>query len=105
MKEISKEKLRGMESNARNLAGKIDQHMSIASTEHYGFALVLFSFEGPELTYVSNAERADMINALEELVGNLKRGSEGTARESAVDAFIRGRNATQTETVYKRDKK
>ena len=41
-----------------------------------GFCLVMFDFgRGGNATYVSNAERADMVAALEEMLGHLKAGT------------------------------
>jgi hypothetical protein len=43
-----------------------------------GFALMIFDFgEGGNMAYVSNAERADMIRALEELLQKLKQDRSG----------------------------
>jgi hypothetical protein len=43
-----------------------------------GFALLLFDFgAGGHLTYVSNAEREDMIKALHECAASLSAGGEG----------------------------
>jgi hypothetical protein len=36
--------------------------------EGYGFALLMFSFEGHEMFYISNAQREDMIKAMLEFV-------------------------------------
>lgn len=39
----------------------------------YGFALMVFSFEGPEFTYISNSEREGMIKALNEFLVHLEK--------------------------------
>jgi hypothetical protein len=41
--------------------------------ERYGFALLIFGFDTPELTYVSNAEREDMRKMLRELLDRWER--------------------------------
>ena len=46
------------------------------SAKKYGFAIMLFSFDGPEFTWLSNAERADMIKALEEMLLKFKQGRQ-----------------------------
>jgi hypothetical protein len=44
-----------------------------ARTPGVGFALLLFDFGGKgDIAYVSNANSEDMIEALDELLGNLK---------------------------------
>jgi hypothetical protein len=43
----------------------------------YGFALLMFSFgDEPEMTWISNAERPDMINALKEFIEKSEQGDE-----------------------------
>lgn len=34
----------------------------------WGFSLLLFSFQGEEMTYISNANRADMVKAMQEFI-------------------------------------
>jgi hypothetical protein len=42
-----------------------------------GFALLLFDYgEGGHMTYVSSADRQDMIKALEEALGHLRAGTD-----------------------------
>lgn len=53
-----------MQSLARVIAGSIPQGC--------GFALLVFAFEGPEASYVSNANRSDMIRALRECADRLE---------------------------------
>ena len=47
-----------------------------AKRVHFGFALLMFSFDGPELTYVSNAERKDMLKALKEFIARNEAGTD-----------------------------
>lgn len=46
-----------------------------------GFGLVMFSFDGPELTWISNAERSDMATALRELLARWDSGHRLEAAE------------------------
>ena len=52
----------GLESCAREIAGvlqvAIDQNLGRG--KKYGFALMLFAFQGPEFTWISNADRKTM---------------------------------------------
>ncbi len=63
-KPIDPAKLRYLESRARALAKQIETGLHATSSTKYGFALLLFSFDGSELTYISNARRATWFNAL-----------------------------------------
>ena len=72
-------KMRYLESKAREIATLLDAGINDSTkitggTPKYGFALLLFSFTGEELTWISNAERADMIRLIEELLERWKRG-------------------------------
>ncbi len=72
-------KMRYLEARARELAKRLDGALNQSMTggpaqKQYGFALLLFSFRGNELTWISNAERREMIQALEELLARWKRG-------------------------------
>lgn len=73
--KIDPAKLRYIESRARAIAKLLDTQIHATTTEKYGFALLIFSFQGPELTYISNAERADMIQALRELLEKWETGN------------------------------
>lgn len=61
----------GLEGDARLLGKFIKQ----AIPEGAGFALLLFEFEGDAMTWVSNANRADMVIALKELIVRLETGT------------------------------
>jgi hypothetical protein len=70
--------LADLEQTARDIGGVIAEAIR-KSRGHgkVGFALMLFDFgAGGNSTYVSNAERQDMILALEELLGHLKAGTD-----------------------------
>lgn len=71
---IDPEKLRYLESRARAIAKSLDAQLHATTSNRYGFALLLFSFDGSELTWISNANREDMIEALEEILNKWKRG-------------------------------
>ena len=43
------------------------------SGEKCGFALMLFSFDGPEFTWISNAQRADMVKTMQEFIRRIHR--------------------------------
>jgi hypothetical protein len=66
--------LREMESDARSLAQLLDTGLNPDGERKAGFGLLIFSFEGSELTWISNAERSDMIRMFEELLAKWKRG-------------------------------
>lgn len=65
--EIDSELLREMEHLARQIGEIIGAAME-AHERKRGFLLMMFSFEGPELTYISNANRGDIIKLLEEFI-------------------------------------
>lgn len=71
MREVDQEKLERTQELTRMVGRVIN-----SAVQPYGFALLIFSFEGPELSYVSNADRDDMVKVLEEFTANLKSGKE-----------------------------
>lgn len=71
--------LADLESVAQEIGSLIDSTLGDSLLGHrtVGFALLMFDFgEGGNMTYVSNAERQDMIKALEECLGNLRAGRD-----------------------------
>lgn len=80
MRELDPAILRALEAQARSLGKTLDASLNPPSpatgkrARKNGFALLLFSFDGPELTWLSNAEREDMIRLLEELLNKFKVG-------------------------------
>jgi len=80
MREIDPKTLRGLEAQARSLGKTLDDAINPPSPatgkrrRKIGFALLLFSFDGPELTWLSNAERKDMIRLLDEILLKMKAG-------------------------------
>jgi hypothetical protein len=71
-----------MENTAQELAQALDATCKRAAREggydNHGFALLLFSFNGPEMTWISNAKRGDMLKVLKEMIQHFE---EGTADE------------------------
>jgi len=62
-------RMRQIEAMARGCAGLLDQATNDAfKNKRLGFALFIFSFEGGELTYISNAEREQMVKTLAEFI-------------------------------------
>lgn len=81
MRDVNPKILREMEAKARSMGRALDEALNPPSPvtgrrgkAKTGFALLLFSFEGPELTWLSNAERAGMIATLEEILAKMKAG-------------------------------
>lgn len=50
----------------------------------YGFALVIFSLKGPEMSYASNVKREDIIRAMHEFIARLKDDVEMVQAEQAI---------------------
>jgi hypothetical protein len=73
-----------IESRLREIAsliqGAIDQTAArTGSGDRYGFALFVFTYgEGGSLSYISSAERADILRMLEEWIALQKAGDVGT---------------------------
>lgn len=69
MKPVDPEKMRQIEKLARDLFSMLDVWSGgVLQSHKVGAALFLFSFEGKELTYVSNANREDMVKTLIEFI-------------------------------------
>jgi len=65
------EELKQMERTAREVGRLLGGHMPAGC----GFALFVFEYgPGGWLTYMSNAERADMVNALKEFLVRVELG-------------------------------
>ena len=77
MRPVNGTSMRFLEAAARQLAALIDAATNRAG-KRYGFTLFLFSFEGPELAYISNAQRKDMIKAVEEWLQRQRSGEADT---------------------------
>jgi hypothetical protein len=71
MREMDGDKMRHMEACGRDIAKSLQvafARFGATHTEKWGFALMIFSFEGPEFTWISNAQRADMVKAMQEFI-------------------------------------
>lgn len=71
MREMDGDKIRSMEAAGRDLAGVLERVLKqyfAKDGERWGFALMLFSFDGPEFTWISNAQRADMVKTMQEFI-------------------------------------
>lgn len=71
MREMDGDKLRSMEAAGRDIAealGRAFGKFGQKSDEKWGFALMIFSFDGPEFTWISNAQRADMVKTMQEFI-------------------------------------
>lgn len=70
MKPIDPRKLHEMEDKAREIGhligNAIKGHCREKNLSRYGFALMMFSFDGAELTWISDSNRDDMIKLLDE---------------------------------------
>jgi hypothetical protein len=71
MRQMDGDKIRSMEAAGRDLAGVLERVLKeyfAKDGERWGFALMLFSFDGPEFTWISNAQRADMVKTMQEFI-------------------------------------
>ena len=71
MREMDGDKIRSMEAAGRDLAGVLERALKqyfSRDGERWGFALMLFSFDGPEFTWISNAQRAGMVKTMQEFI-------------------------------------
>lgn len=67
MRPVDPEKMRWLESQARDIGNLLGEAVKRSGHPH-GFALFLFSFEGAEMTYISNSNREDMVKMLVEFI-------------------------------------
>lgn len=64
-----------LEHSARGIAGGMDRALAEKHGERVGFVLMLFDFgDRGTLTYISNAQRADMISAVKEWLARQEAG-------------------------------
>lgn len=71
MREMDPDKIRSMEHAGRDLAKVLERVLKeyfAKGGERWGFALMFFSFDGPEFTWISNAQRADMVKTMQEFI-------------------------------------
>ncbi len=67
MREFDPDLIRRMEAYGRETARALEtvmERFQEQGGEKWGFSLFIFSFDGPEFTWISNAQRTDMIKAL-----------------------------------------
>lgn len=56
-----------------NLLRDIGRRIKSTMPPGYGFALQIFSYEGPEFFYISSAEREGMVKTLQEFLDDQKK--------------------------------
>lgn len=67
------DKLKRIEADAREIADVIGAQMP----KGWGFALLFFDFNGPESSWISNANRSDMVKMLREMSNRLELDAAG----------------------------
>lgn len=67
MRPIDPNEMRRLEAVAREVGDAIGRAIERQGTQT-GFALMIFSFDGPEFTWVSNARREDMVKTMQEFI-------------------------------------
>ena len=82
-KEIDPERMREIEAWNRELGRFIDMQLNWGSggEKKIGFALLVFSFDGPEFNYISNAQRDDMVKMFVEAANRLRGSDPLTSNE------------------------
>jgi hypothetical protein len=71
MSGMDGERMRSMEAAGRDIAKSLQvafDRFQRGNKEKWGFALMIFSFDGPEFTWISNAQRATMVEAMQEFI-------------------------------------
>lgn len=68
MDPVDPEKMRNLERLGRQIGQLIGEAINRSGAKDHGFALFIFSYKGSEMTYVSSANREDMIKALHEFL-------------------------------------
>lgn len=66
MRPVDPKRLHDLEETAREIGHLIGGAIEQRTGAKQGFCLMMFSFDGPEMTWISNGERADMIKVLKE---------------------------------------
>ena len=72
MRPVESKKLHDMEATCREIGRVLGSVIKQQNGKGTGFALMIFDFEGPEFTWLSNADREDMIKVLAEFQARLK---------------------------------
>lgn len=82
MRPIDGDKMRKIEATAREIAGLLGDALEASGhKKDCGFTLLIFSYEGPEITYISSAEREGMKQTLRELLAKWDAGEADTTWE------------------------
>jgi hypothetical protein len=78
---IDPELMRRMEAVIREVGHELGRVIDAGVGGHRGFALFVFSFEGPEFTYISNARREGMIKMCEEFIRKMRGEAAATSEQ------------------------
>jgi hypothetical protein len=78
MRPIDPKTLHDLEATAREIGHLIGGAVDQLGKGQNGFCLMLYSFDGPELTWISNSNRDDMIKVLSEFKKALKENMADT---------------------------
>ena len=76
--EVDAKTLHELEAAARRLAAHLDKELNgaeLGTARRRGFMLFAFSFGGPEMTYISNCDRKDAIEAIKEWLARCEAGT------------------------------
>lgn len=72
MRPVDPELMRRLEAAGHDIAETLERAIKMwtgdITQEKIGFTLMIFSFNGPEFTYISNARREDMIKTMQEFI-------------------------------------
>ena len=81
---MSLEEFRKIEEEGLKIGRTINERINRNNpgVKKYGFLLMVFTFDGNELTYLSNAERDGMLTLLEEFVKRQRSGIVDGTSES-----------------------
>jgi hypothetical protein len=67
-KPIDPQRMRKIEYYTREIGTLISQAINPTGKKVIGFALMIFSFDGSEFSWISNADRADMVKTMQEFI-------------------------------------
>ena len=70
MRPVDPELMRRLEAAGKDIAQTLERAIQAwtGGDQRIGFTLMIFSFNGPEFTYISNARRDDMIKTMQEFI-------------------------------------
>lgn len=72
MRQVDGGTIRRMETLAMDI-GRLLKRACMTPSGRYGFCLFLFSFDGPEMTYISSADRESCLKMLQEFIDEQKK--------------------------------